>query len=1434
CPSRCLCFRTTVRCMHLMLENIPGVPLQTTVLDLRFNRIKEIETGAFRSLTNLNTLLLNNNLIRKISRRAFEDLETLKYLYLYKNEIQTLQKQAFKGLRSLEQLYLHFNNLETLDRDTFSDLPKLERLRTHTHTCMHMCPGPRVLLTLHFRSRLDSNALLCDCDLMWLAEFLKKYAEHGNAQTAATCENPRSLQGKSVTAITAEELNCERPRITSEPQGVDVTLGNTIYFTCRAEGNPKPDIIWFHNNIEIDIKENSRLNQLEDGTLKINYTEESDEGIYQCMAKNVVGEVKTQQVVLRYLGSSSKPSFVIQPQNTEVLVGESVNLECGVAGNPQPQITWTVGTGSSLPDDPRFSITSSGGLYIQNVTFLEQGRYNCNASNDEGSVQATAHVIVQEKPRFTGLPTDQIVMEEQSVDFHCATQGNPTPVIAWTKAGIVIIIIIITYLLCNQMMSGLGVPLCPAGEINCVSQSHIHTLRLCSPCLSPPVTPRFITPPQDVATRTGRRLLLQSGPLSYPAPSHTRSVEQDGVQIVESGKFYVSQEGALTVKDVGEADQGRYECAARNAFGSTTSSMLLTVIASTGNRSGDTFVETSIQEAISSVDNAINLTKTELFGRRPQSPNDLLALFRYPFDPQTFEAARAGEIFERTLQLIWENVQRESDKDGNKTSFRYNNLVSLHNLNQIEVLAGCTKHHHPPNCSDICFHKKYRTHDGSCNNLACPLWGASLIAFQRLLKPAYQNGFNLPRGFGLSKESEGLPLPGPRLVSTTMMGTETITPDERFTHMLMQWGQFLDHDLDQTVAALSTSRFSDGELCSKVCTNDPPCFPIPIPAGDPRVKNGSCMFFVRSSHVCGSGLPSLLVSSVNPREQINQLTSYIDGSNVYGSTEQESQKLRDRANKRGLLAQGQIVPQSGKHLLPFAMGVPTECLRDESESPIPCFHAGDHRANEQLGLTAMHTLWFREHNRLATQLLKLNPHWDDDTVYYEARKIVGAQMQHITYTHWLPKILGEFGMKMLGEYRGYDPNLNAGIFNAFATAAFRFGHTLVNPVLYRLNGTFKPIKQGHIPLHKAFFSPFRIIKEGGIDPLLRGLFGVPGKMRIPSELVNVELTEKLFSMAHAVSLDLAAINIQRGRDHGIPPYNDYRVFCNLTSAQDFEDLKNEIKSPDIRDKLRNLYGTPKNIDLFPALVVEDMIPGTRVGPTLMCLLVAQFKRLRDGDRFWYENPGVFTPAQLTQIRQASLARILCDNGDHIHHLQPDVFQVASYPHDMVNCIEIPRTDLRMWQDCCDDCRTRGQFSAVSQRFHSKRETDFSRPDGQPGEHGSSWAYDLNLFRFKENPRKQRLKSSLKNEEFASLVAEMEITINSLKKQINRLEDQLMLVGCTDETGEHRRVGERWKRDECTTCHCKASQVTCVLKNCPKPVCSNPIQEKGSCCPVCKK
>ena len=272
------------------------------------------------------------------------------------------------------------------------------------------------------------------------------------------------------------------------------------------------------------------------------------------------------------------------------------------------------------------------------------------------------------------------------------------------------------------------------------------------------------------------------------------------------------------------------------------------------------------------------------------------------------------------------------------------------------------------------------------------------------------------------------------------------------------------------------------------------------------------------------------------------------------------------------------------------------------------------RANEQIALLSMHTIWFREHNRLVTELREMNPHWDGDKLYHEARKIVGAQMQHITYEHWLPLILGPEGMEELGSYRGYNPQADASISNIFASSAFRFGHTLINPTLARLDRNFETIAEGDLPLRKAFFSPWRLVQEGGIDPILRGLMTSAAKQNMPHEVMNVDLTERLFEVAHAVALDLGALNIQRGRDHGLPSYLTWRKWCGFEPVYSWDDLAVHIKDEDVRFKLAGVYGHPDNVDVWVGGLLENSVDGGKVGPTVRCMLVDQFKRLREGDR----------------------------------------------------------------------------------------------------------------------------------------------------------------------------------------------------------------------------
>lgn len=231
------------------------------------------------------------------------------------------------------------------------------------------------------------------------------------------------------------------------------------------------------------------------------------------------------------------------------------------------------------------------------------------------------------------------------------------------------------------------------------------------------------------------------------------------------------------------------------------------------------------------------------------------------------------------------------------------------------------------------------------------------------------------------------------------------------------------------------------------------------------------------------------------------------------------------------------------------------------------FRAGDDRVNLFIGLSSMHVVLAREHNRIVKALQALNPQWDGERLYQEGRKIVGAMSQSITYREWLPKLLGpQVVEQSLGPYRGYDQNVNPAVANHFQSATFRFGHAMLIEFYQRLGPNGESIPQGGINFTDGMLHNERVWLNGGLDPLLRGFLMTPVKR---PHRITPSVTEKMFG-----SQDLAAINIGRGRDHGLPGYNTWREFCHLPRAKTMDDLSPQILTPQIRDHLQALYSSP--------------------------------------------------------------------------------------------------------------------------------------------------------------------------------------------------------------------------------------------------------------------
>ncbi len=576
--------------------------------------------------------------------------------------------------------------------------------------------------------------------------------------------------------------------------------------------------------------------------------------------------------------------------------------------------------------------------------------------------------------------------------------------------------------------------------------------------------------------------------------------------------------------------------------------------------------------------------------------------------------------------------------------------------------SDCQNIRKQPNCqSPTVF--QFRTLDGTCNNLNNPLFGAAGTNFGRLILPQYEDGRNSLRGnmqnqFQMSKlDPFSPPNPSARFVSTNIIRDK---PNEElpFTHVLMQWGQFLDHDLD-----LSPELEEECESC----TFTDICQPIRVAPDDKAFgvgtqNDGDCILFRRSL----AGCPMEQPLSFPAREQINDITSYIDGSMVYGSSDDRGKALRLFRN--GLLKVGPNFP-GNKPSLPRIDEDTARFIACPDR--MDCFFCGDARCNEQISLTIMHTIWVREHNRCARELAKINPHWNDERLYQECRRIVGALIQKITYEDYLPKVFGPSNFaKFIGEYKGYNTNIDAGIPNSFSAAAYRYGHSLIRPMFDRLNADFKPLPMGPLKLVDAFFNPSQFRASDGTDPIVRGLLE-RNSFRM-DEFLNIVLTTQLFQTSASPGFDLASLNIQRGRDHGLPPYLIWRNFCKSIFG-----IASPIENILTKARFMGTYGSLETIDLWIGGLAEARLSESLLGATFSCIFGLTFTGVRDGDRFFYKRPRVFTPSQVQSIEQDSLSRVLCDNLDNLRSVQPDAFLSNQ---SRVDCNHIPRLDLSLFRE----------------------------------------------------------------------------------------------------------------------------------------------------------
>ena len=554
-----------------------------------------------------------------------------------------------------------------------------------------------------------------------------------------------------------------------------------------------------------------------------------------------------------------------------------------------------------------------------------------------------------------------------------------------------------------------------------------------------------------------------------------------------------------------------------------------------------------------------------------------------------------------------------------------------------------------------------RSLDGRGNNELHPNWGRANTLYLRLAPPDYRDGISRMEGG-----------PSPRYVSNRVFndGGQNLFSENGVSQWGWVWGQFIDHDI-------GLRNEQPGESA-----------PIAFNTNDPLeafTDDLGAIAFSRTPAAPGTGVAT-------PRQQVNTLSSFIDASNVYGVDPARLAWLRlgpvdssgaplmltDDGYLPRVTARGDPTTAPAMDLMGALVGMPNRAVV-----------AGDVRANENIALTALHTLFAREHNRIVAALPS---YLTAEERFQIARRVVGAEIQYITYTQFLPAL----GIQ-LEPYRGYQPSVNPALSNEFAVVGYR-AHSMIHGEFDTTvpAGTYTDEELSAfaaqqiivertaadvtltIPLNAAFGNP-DLLQQVGLGPVLQSLAERQYKN---DEQVDNTLRSILFQVpkpgipdptvcgAPVVNpdcftgvSDLPAIDIARGRDHGIPSYNDLRRAYGLAPKTSFIDVTGEatqrfpprlngndpaildfvelrdadgtllvpgsaeaedeavtgIRSSTLAARLKAAYGSVDRLDAFVGMVSEQHLKGTEFGELQLAIWTKQFAALRDGDRFYYLN-----------------------------------------------------------------------------------------------------------------------------------------------------------------------------------------------------------------------
>ena len=373
-------------------------------------------------------------------------------------------------------------------------------------------------------------------------------------------------------------------------------------------------------------------------------------------------------------------------------------------------------------------------------------------------------------------------------------------------------------------------------------------------------------------------------------------------------------------------------------------------------------------------------------------------------------------------------------------------------------------------------------------------------------------------------------------------------------------------------------------------------------------------------------------------EPINFATAWLDMDHVYGNHPPgSSDYLRYRTGSGGMMK-----------------------LDDRTRLPPVNDTTGLYEVNDDVMRhlpmsLALTSTFLHHHNVRSAHHGALHPEWNDEAIFQEARMDVIAVYQNMFEEYYVPAVLGF----PLSGYRGYDPDVDASIDVFFSTCSFRFGHSGVSGGSRLLDGRWEPLPQDPVLMRDAYNATESFVRA--IDgPYRRRDRPSPAMAAVIRGLTHDATRAPDASFVDDMSLFMAnsvVLNVQRGRDNGLPSYNDAREWFGLEPAGSYLDLAGGDAA--VAGMLEGLYGEGNvdDVDAYVGAMMEAPASGdTDLGPLNEASVRDQWERLRNGDRLYYrarlkaeEIPNLPTFADL--VREAW-------GADEMAHFPDEIFAVV--------------------------------------------------------------------------------------------------------------------------------------------------------------------------------